>query len=155
MFKAKFSALTVWIFNVWAQIRILRVEILLWHTSKCLETSVNFSLLLFLPVTLVPEQFRKLLETPGNNFHLVSSKSKRGCPSYDQKCEKILKALTNRTGALITSTGVVLMVLVLVFVVSEVVLVVADVDRKKDEKPSPGNTKTQYQDHQDHHRTQY
>ena len=28
----------------------------------------------FLPVILVPELFRKLRETPGNNFHLVSSK---------------------------------------------------------------------------------
>ena len=34
---------------------------------------------------LVPELFRKLRETPGNNFHLVSSKSESGRPSYDQK----------------------------------------------------------------------
>ena len=40
---------------------------------------------MFLAVILVPELFRKLRETPGNNFHLVSSKSKRGCSSYDQK----------------------------------------------------------------------
>ena len=76
---------------------------------------------------LVPELFRKLRETPGNNFHLVSSKSKRGCPSYDQKMT-YSKALNNRTWALITSTGVVLVVLVLVFVVPGVVfLVLVDV----------------------------
>ena len=40
---------------------------------------------MFLAVILVPELFRKLRETPGNNFHLVSSKSESGCPSYDQK----------------------------------------------------------------------
>ena len=37
---------------------------------------------LFLAVILVPELFKKLRETPGNNFHLVSSKSESGCPSY-------------------------------------------------------------------------
>ena len=37
---------------------------------------------------MVPELFRKLRETPGNNFHLVSSKSEPGCPSYDQKTKK-------------------------------------------------------------------
>ena len=37
--------------------------------------------LLFLAVILVPELFKKLRETPGNNFHQVSSKSDPGCPS--------------------------------------------------------------------------
>ena len=77
---------------------------------------------MFLVVILVPELFRKLRETPGNNLHLVSSKSKRGRPSYDKK--QYSKALNNRTGALITSMGVVLVVLVLVFVVPGVVLAV-------------------------------
>ena len=35
-----FSALTVWFFNFWPQIRILRVEILLGHISACLKTSI-------------------------------------------------------------------------------------------------------------------
>ena len=34
---------------------------------------------------LAPELFRKLPETPGNHFHIVSSKSQPGCPSYDQR----------------------------------------------------------------------
>ena len=34
-----------------------------------------------LAVILVPELFKKLRETPGNNFHQVSSKSDPGCPS--------------------------------------------------------------------------
>ena len=34
---------------------------------------------------LVPELFRKVRETPGKNFHQVSSKSERSCTSYDQK----------------------------------------------------------------------
>ena len=34
------SALTVWFFNFWPQIRILRVEILLGHISACLKTSI-------------------------------------------------------------------------------------------------------------------
>ena len=37
--------------------------------------------LLLLAVILVPELFKKLRETPGNNFHQVSSKSDPGCPS--------------------------------------------------------------------------
>ena len=41
--------------------------------------------LLFLAVTLVPELFKKLRETPGNNFHQVSSKSDPGCPSNPKK----------------------------------------------------------------------
>ena len=42
-----FSALTVWFFNFWPQIRILRVEILLGHISACLKTSIlKFRLLL-------------------------------------------------------------------------------------------------------------
>ena len=40
---------------------------------------LKFSLFLFWAVILVPELFRKLRETPGNNFHLVSSNSKPGC----------------------------------------------------------------------------
>ena len=36
---------------------------------------------MFLAVILVPELFKKLRETPGNNFHQVSSKSNPGCPS--------------------------------------------------------------------------
>ena len=40
---------------------------------------------MFLLVILVPELFRKLRETPGNNFHLVSSSSEPGCPSSVQK----------------------------------------------------------------------
>ena len=34
----------------------------------------------FLAVILVPELFKKLRETPRNNFHQVSSKSDPGCP---------------------------------------------------------------------------
>ena len=34
---------------------------------------------------LVPELFRKVRETPGRNFHQVSSKSELGRPSYDRK----------------------------------------------------------------------
>ena len=45
---------------------------------------------MFWAVILVPKLFRKLRETPGNNFHLVSSKSEPGCPSYDQKIKRFL-----------------------------------------------------------------
>ena len=37
---SNFSTLTVWFFNFWPQIRILRVEILLGHISACLKTSI-------------------------------------------------------------------------------------------------------------------
>ena len=46
---------------------------------------VNFIFLWFLVVILVPELFKEVRETPGINFHQVSSKSEAGCPSYDQK----------------------------------------------------------------------
>ena len=50
---------------------------------------LNFMFFVLFSVILVPELFRKLRETPGNNFHLVSSKSEPGCPSYDQKTKKV------------------------------------------------------------------
>ena len=50
---------------------------------------LNFMFLLFWDVILVPELFRKLRETPGKNFHLVSSKCEPGCPSYDKKTHKV------------------------------------------------------------------
>ena len=40
------------------------------------------SFFLFLLVILVPELSRKLRATPGHDFHLISSKARRGCPSY-------------------------------------------------------------------------
>ena len=60
---------------------------------------------MFLAVILVPELLRKRRETPGNNFHPVSSKSKRGCPSYDQKADLVatLRRLIIVPGGLITS----------------------------------------------------
>ena len=82
------------------------MEILPRDTSKCLENlrfgpnhfllfeMLNFSFLLFLGVMLFPQLFRMLREIPGNNFHLVSSESKRGCPSCDQTTHLILLLLT-------------------------------------------------------------
>ena len=60
-----------------------------WKTAyidswACLESAnLKFwiSFFVFLAVILVPELFKKLRETPGNNFHQVSSKSDPGCPS--------------------------------------------------------------------------
>ena len=42
---------------------------------------LNVIFLVFLDVILVPELFKKLRETPWNNFHQVSPKSEPGCPS--------------------------------------------------------------------------
>ena len=47
----------------------------------------DFHFVVFLAVILVPELFKKLRETPGNNSHQVSSKSELMGPSYDQKTE--------------------------------------------------------------------
>ena len=41
---------------------------------------VSDAFLLFWAVILVPELFQKLRETPGNNFHQVSSKSDKFRP---------------------------------------------------------------------------
>ena len=67
----------------------------------CFFEILNFIFLSFWAVILVPELFRKLRETPGNNFHLVSSKSGPGCPSYDQKTKKLTtkKITTIKFGA--------------------------------------------------------
>ena len=40
----------------------------------------DFHFFVFLAVILVPELFKKLRETPGNNFHQVSSKSDKFRP---------------------------------------------------------------------------
>ena len=56
---------------------------------------------MFWAVILVPELFRKLRENPGNNFHPVSYKSERGCPT-DQKTdgsEREIKVLQQDMGA--------------------------------------------------------
>ena len=50
-----------------------------------LEIKYVFLIFPVLAAIFVPELFRKLRETAGNKFHLVSSKSESGCPSYDQK----------------------------------------------------------------------
>ena len=67
--------------------------------------------LLFLPVILHPELFKKLRETPGNNFHQVSYKSEPGCPSYDEKQKKVQIVLIL---TVLVLTVLVLTVLVLV-----------------------------------------
>ena len=46
----------------------------------------------FLPVILVPELFKKLRETPGNNFHQVSSKSDKFRPRILGKFYHIFSA---------------------------------------------------------------
>ena len=52
---------------------------------------------LFLAVILVPELFKKLRETPGNNFHQVSSKSDKFRPWKIRKSHiKYFKTLNNR-----------------------------------------------------------
>ena len=70
-----------------------------------------------LAVMLVPELFKKLRETSGNNFHKVSSKSDPGCPSYLMLSHVNMGTLRRLiiVGGLITSRGVVLVVLVVVF----------------------------------------
>ena len=50
--------------------------------------NLNF-IFMFLAVILDPEVFKKLRESPENNFHEVSSKSEPGCQSYDSKPNKV------------------------------------------------------------------
>ena len=46
---------------------------------------LNFMFFVLFAVHEVPELFRKVREGAAVHFHLVSSKSEPGCPSYDQK----------------------------------------------------------------------
>ena len=86
-----FSALTVWFFNFWPQIRILRVEILLGHISACLKTSIlKFRLLWIyscfsLTILILSDVFdcfwllfwsRSCLKSSGRLLGTISTKSR-------------------------------------------------------------------------------
>ena len=56
-----------------------------------LMLNLDFHFFVFLAVILVPELFEKLRETPGTNFHQVSSKSR---PRESELWQQKLKVVT-------------------------------------------------------------
>ena len=97
-----FSALTVWFFNFWPQIRILRVEILLGHISACLKTSIlKFRLLWiysYFSLKMLSDAFycfwllfwsRSCLKSSGRLLGTISTKFRANPMSYDKKSDVI------------------------------------------------------------------
>ena len=62
------------------------LESLNFNFMICFEI-LNFMFFVFLAVTLVPELFKQLRKTPGNNFHQVSCKSEQGKPNTFSQLE--------------------------------------------------------------------